>query len=83
MPLLKLFEIIENLFGFTSDEQQYHRKHRLPETTDIYIHCVNNNNNSHSSVQLPDVSTVSGCFISLKNILFHNLFVNGRKKLLD
>jgi hypothetical protein len=60
MPLLKLFEIIENLLGFTNDEQQYHRKRRLPETGDICVTCVNNKTASRSSlISLDSKSLVS------------------------
>jgi hypothetical protein len=67
MPLFKLFEIIENLFGFVGDEQQYHyrsdnSKRKLSETTDICINCVNKNV-SHSSVQILDFSIVSLLFV--------------------
>jgi len=67
MPLLKLFEIIENLLGFVSDEQPYHyksdtTKRKLPETTDIRINCVNKTI-SPSSDPLLDSSIVSLLFV--------------------
>jgi hypothetical protein len=61
MPLLKLFEIIENLLGFTNDEPQYHHKRRLPETPDISINHIHNNA-GHSSVKISDIPTVSVFF---------------------
>jgi hypothetical protein len=73
MPLLKVFEIIENLFGFVDDEQEYqyrsnHSKRKISETTDIYINCVN----THSTVQLLDSSSVSLLFVFLFFIFIHN-----------
>jgi hypothetical protein len=64
MPLLKLFEIIENLFGFVGDEQPYHyksdtTKRKLSEATD---NCVNKNI-SHSSDPSLDCSIVSLLFV--------------------
>ncbi|CAF1065824.1 unnamed protein product [Adineta steineri] len=56
MPLLKIFEIIENLLGFVDNEpppQHHHRsKHRRSETIDIQTNSIN-----HTSVILSDSST--------------------------
>ena len=63
MPLLKIFEIIENLFGFVNDEQSNHlksdhSKRKISESTDICINCVNKNLD-HSSLPLADFPLVS------------------------
>ncbi|CAF0887659.1 unnamed protein product [Rotaria sordida] len=60
MPLFKLFELIENLFGSVGDEQKYlsksnRSKARLSETSDSYNKCANNSA-SHSSVPLIEFS---------------------------
>jgi hypothetical protein len=74
MPLLKLFEIIENLFGFVDDEQQYHyksdqSKRKLSETTDICINCVNKNI-SHPSAPSLDFSIVSLLLVFILYFVF-------------
>jgi hypothetical protein len=67
MPLLKVFEIIENLFGFVNDEQQYQHKskqskRKRSETTDVSNNYVNKTI-SYSSVILLDTPSVSFIFL--------------------
>lgn len=67
MPLVKVFEIIENLFGFVNDGQQYQYKSNQPkrkrsETTDVSNNYVNKTI-SYSSVILLDTPSVSFIFL--------------------
>jgi hypothetical protein len=75
MPLLKLFETIESLFGFTGDEGQYHHsKRQLSQTTEICINCVNKTV-SHSSVPL-----LNAPLVSLFKLLRNSLSVDTEKQ---
>jgi hypothetical protein len=88
MPLLKLFEIIENLLGFDNHEQQYHHhrsthsKRRLSETTDICTNYVNQIV-SHSSVPSSPFPIVSLLFIYSLHIVIElkEIFLRGLESL--
>lgn len=73
MPLLRIFEIIENLFGFRSNEQTCNYrtdqpKRKLSEAADLCTNCMNKNIHS-TAVLLKDSSIVSLNFVFIS--VFH------------
>ena len=74
MPLLRIFEIIENLLGFNANEQTYNYsakqlKRKLSESPDMCVNCMNKNNHQ-TEVSLTDSSLVSFDFQNEVHFLF-------------